>query len=97
MSVALLVIAGLVWLVAAYAFVRILTSWYRVFAAAPAGQGFETVWNFARFNFPVAEKRIGAAALRLVGIYRQSIAIFAACIGTLVAVTVVNIVIGKAA
>lgn len=97
MSTALLVIAGLVWLVAAYAFVRVIMSWYQVFVAAPAGQGIGTLWNFARFNFPVAEQRIGAAATGLARSYRQAIAIFAACIGVLVAVIIVNIAIGEAA
>ena len=93
----LFAVALLVWLVALYAFVRIAIGWYRVYRAAPAGQGIAAAFELSTFNLPAVEQRLGANATSAIEGYRRHFAIFAGCVAALIVLVVVNIVSGKAA
>ena len=87
----------LVWLVAACAFVRIALSFIRVWRAAPAGQGSKAAVELWSLNYPAVSRRTGEAATPAIETFRKSLGLFAACVGGLIVVVVLNIVAGNAA
>jgi hypothetical protein len=87
----------LVWLVAAYAFVRIALSFAHVWRAAPAGQGSKAALELWSLNYPAVSQRVGEAAAPAIATFRKSLGLFAACVGGLIVVVVLNIVTGNAA
>jgi hypothetical protein len=87
----------LVWLVAAYAFVRIALSFARVWRAAPAGQGSKAAMELWSLNYPAVRQRVDETAAPAIETFRKSVGLFAACVGGLIVVVVLNIVTGNAA
>ena len=95
---ALILIAGfLVWLVAAYAFVRIVLSWNRIYRAAPAGEGWKATMELWSLNFDGVRQRVGQDGSADVLRVAKSMKLFAGSVLTLVALVLINIVSGKAA
>lgn len=87
----------LVWLLALYAFVRIAFCWYRVYRAAPAGQGVAAAFDLGVFNFPAVTGRLGDKATPIIASFRRHAGIFAACVAALVVLIVLSIATGQAA
>ncbi len=95
---AVLFTAGLlVWLVAAYAFVRVALSLYRIVRAAPAGQGWRTAVELWSLDFPAVRQRVGTSGARDVPRFARSMMLFAGCAVALVVLTILNIASGSAA
>ena len=89
-------IAAVIWVVAAYAFVRIAASWVRLVAMAPAGERIPAALEIGFWNFPAAERRLGAAALPLIDRYRRGFYLFFACFVPFFALTILSIFVGEA-
>lgn len=97
MTELILILGFLVWLLAAYAFVRILFSWQRIVQAAPAGQGWPATLELWSLNFPAVRQRVGDAVSGDVEQVAKSMKLFVVCAMTLVALAVINIISGNAA
>ena len=97
MTALILILALLVWLAAAYAFVRIGMSCWRIWRAAPAGQGMSAMVELWSLNYPAVRQRVGEAAGPDVERVAKNIKLFAVCVFTLVALVLINIISGGAA
>jgi hypothetical protein len=97
MTALILILGLLVWLVAAYALVRIALSWQRIWRAAPAGQGWPATLELWSLNFPAVRQRVGEAVSGDIERVAGSMKLFAGCALTLVALAVINIISGSAA
>ena len=97
MTALILILALLVWLGAAYAFVRIVLSWQRIYRAAPAGQGWPATLELWSLNFAAVRQRVGEAVGADVDRVQKSMKLFVGCIVTLVALVVINIISGGGA
>ncbi len=97
MTELILILGFLVWLFAAYAFVRILFSWQRIVQAAPAGQGWPATLELWSLNFDAVRRRVGEAVDGEVTQVAKSMKLFVICVVTLVALALINIVSGNAA
>ena len=97
MSEVVFTIGLLVWLVAAYAFVRIAVSLVRVLRAAPAGQGRSAAMELWSLNYPAVQKRTGEAAALAIESFRKAVRLFAVCAGGLFVIVLINLVTGNAA
>lgn len=90
-------IAVLVWLVAAYAFVRLAAGWLAVYRKAGQGQGVSAAFELGTLNFAAVERRLGVEAAPIVTSFRRHAAIFAGCVGVFMVLLLINIVSGNAA
>jgi len=97
MTALILIIGLIVWLVAAYALVRIMLSWQRIYRAAPAGQGWATTLELWSLNFDAVRRRGGETVHADVAQVAKSMKLFAGCALTLVALAVINVISGSAA
>lgn len=97
MTALILILGFLVWLVAAYALVRIMFSWQRIIQAAPAGQGWPATLELWSLNYPAVTQRVGEAAGPEVARVAKHLKVFVGCVLTLVALVVINIINGTAA
>lgn len=97
MTALILIIGFLVWLVAAYALVRIVLSWQRIYRAAPAGQGWPATLELWSLNFEGVRQRVGESANADVAQVAKSMKLFVGCALTLVALAVINIISGGGA
>ena len=97
MSAVIFAIAAIVWLVAVYAFVRIIMAWFGVWQVAPAGQKFNAVLELGFWNFIAVQQRLGAAATAHIASYRHGVHIFMGAIAVFMVLVIVNIATGNAA
>ena len=97
MTALILILGFLVWLVAAYALVRIVFSWQRIFQAAPSGQGWPATMELWSLNFDAVRQRVGEAVGGDVERVARSMKLFVGCALTLVALAVINIISGGGA
>lgn len=97
MTELILILGFLVWLVAAYALVRIVFSWQRIFQAAPAGHGWPATLELWSLNFEAVRQRVGETVSADVAQVAKSMKLFVVCALTLVALAVINIISGTAA
>jgi hypothetical protein len=91
-----LAIAGVIWAVAAYAFVRVVITWVGLMAMAPASQRIPAAFEIGFWNFAAAERRLGAQAVPLIERYRRGFYLFFACFVPFVVLTAVAIFVGNA-
>lgn len=97
MSAVIFTVGLVVWLVAAYAFVRVALSLLAVIRAAPAGQGAKAFAEMMSLNFPAVRQRVGEASDVHVSRFRKSFGLFAGCTAGLVGLVLLNIATGNAA
>lgn len=97
MTALILIIGLIVWLVAAYALVRIVLSWQRIWRAAPAGQGWPATLELWSLNFAGVRQRVGEAVGGDVERVARSMKLFVGCALTLVALAVINVIAGSGA
>ena len=97
MSGAILVIAVLVWLVAAYAFVRVVMAWWAVVRLAPEGRKFNAALALGWWNFPEVRRIAGEGAARAIGDYRSGFKLFIICLIPFFGLVLLNILSGNAA
>jgi hypothetical protein len=87
----------IVWLVAAYAFVRLAVSFVRIWRAAPAGQARSAATELWSLNYPAVRQRVGEAAAPAIETFRRSVGMFAVCAGGLIVLVLINLATGNAA
>ena len=97
MNEVLFALAVLVWLVAAYAFLRILATWYAAYRAAEPGQGIRVALEMGTLNHAAVQRRLGDAAAPMMRTFRGHMALFAGCVAVFVGLIVINIASGNAA
>lgn len=97
MSEVVFTIGLLVWLVAAYAFVRLAMSFARVWRAAPAGQGSKAALELWSLNYPAVRQRVDEGAAPAIETFRRSVRLFALCTAALIVLVLFNIATGNAA
>jgi hypothetical protein len=97
MTALILILALLVWLVAAYAFVRLGLSCWRIYQAAPDGQKWAAMVELWSLNYPAVRQRVGEAVGPEVAQVAKHLKLFVGCVLTLVALVVINIINGNAA
>ena len=97
MSVAIGILAALVWLVCLFAFVRVALAWLRILRLVPSGQRMSAAFELGFLNFPAIEARIGAAAIQPLQAYRQGFLLFFGGVGIFMVLVILNIVSGNAA
>ena len=97
MTALILIIGLIVWLVAAYALVRIVLSWQRIWRAAPAGQGWPATLELWSLNFDAVRHRVGESVNADTERVAKSMKLFAVCAVVLVALALINIISGGAA
>jgi hypothetical protein len=90
LSIALGIIAGLVWLVAAYAFVRVVLAYFSLLGQAPQGQRLAIFMELGFWNFSAVEARIGPAAAPQLKTYRDGILLFFACIAVFIVLALIG-------
>jgi hypothetical protein len=97
MTEVIFTIGLIVWLVAAYAFVRIAVSFARVWRAAPAGQGSDAAMELWSLNYPAVRRRVGDGVAPAIETFRKSVGLFAGCGAVLIVLVLINLATGNAA
>jgi len=97
MSEIVFTIGLIVWLVAAYAFVRLAMSFAWIWRSAPVGQGSQAALELWSLNYPAVRQRIGQTGAPAIETFRKSVGLFAICTGALILVVLFNIATGNAA
>lgn len=87
----------IVWLVAAYALVRIVLSFARIWRTAPTGEGPKVAMELWSLNYPAVLRRAGEVAAPAVETFRKNVGLFAVCVGVLIVLVLINIFTGNAA
>lgn len=97
MTEVIFAIGLIVWLLAAYAMVRLLISWAAIARAAPAGQGLKAAFELGGLNYPAVRRRVGAAADAHIKVFSRSVGMFVVCTGALIVLVIITAIAGKAA
>ena len=86
-----------VWLFAAYAFLRVVMSWVGVMRLARSGERLDAALELGFWNFDAVRARFGPAAVPHIETYRQGFVMFFGAVGSFMILVIFNIVSGNAA
>ena len=97
MSELILAIGFVVWLVAAYAFVRAVLALIAVTSRAPEGQKLQSAFALCSLNFPAAASITGESGQPAIQQFRTAAKLFVFCFIPFIGLVLLNILSGNAA